>query len=573
LVSNYSRSLRDAIVRQWLYGKRRDIIAIESGLSTGTVSNVIRDWREEIGSMKADEVREFGVILRKTGMTPLQCAKGFRMLNILHELGFMEDGVEQFLRNTYKVCNNIGLQPDKIALHINELVGLTHKVPLDEVSNHINRNRSMVEESNQELEMVSTQLEEARTNLDNIFSRYNVDRTEARWAYWLKREIEQRGLEFNRVIGLVNTIEDFYALGFDARKIISKVSEIQDLETRANTLKSEISKLQKAKENESRQLVMLKQFSSTHIQASYLYTKLESMGLGLRELTILYNTIVEIAKENDFSESTAVIKFMDDVSRNYTLVRGFEARLEELKDETEDTEAGLTLLRQSESEIDNAISSLRTLWAKGITSNDIPNQVKSIDKETTNNNTDQENKTINDDNLQLDLKKYHNLKTAIENLNKDKNELIGEISSLMSTRDWLATSLVQLTCRVIHYFDFISRVIKCMRIHVQVQILHSYITFHTAYCKTQELSIDKLSISSNSNQKFLPLIKSTSGNDTKFNKLKQTFIGAIRNGPDKLKSGKRQNKGDSNSITAKNAALNHEKLTLEHANDNSLSSN
>jgi hypothetical protein len=96
-----------------------------------------------------------------------------------------------------------------------------------------------------------------------------------------------------------------------------------------------------------------------------------------------------------------------------------------------------------------------------------------------------------------------------------------------------------------------------MRIHVQVQILHSYITFHTAYSKTQELSTDKLSISSNSNQKFLPLIKSASGNDTKFNKLKQTFIDAIRNGLDKLKSDKRQNKGDSNSITTKNTALNH----------------
>ncbi|HEY7573441.1 MAG TPA: hypothetical protein VH796_18935, partial [Nitrososphaeraceae archaeon] len=208
------------------------------------------------------------------------------------------------------------------------------------------------------------------------------------------------------------------------------------------------------------------------------------------------------------------------------------------------------------------------------TSDDIVNLVKFLDNETINNNNiDQENKTINNNNFQSDLKKYHNLKTAIENLNKDKNELMGEISFLMSTRDLLATSIIQLTSRMIHYFDFISRVIKCIRIHVQVQMLHSYITFHTAYSKTQELSTDKLSTSSNSNQKFLPLIKSASGNDTKFNKLKQTFIGAIRNGLDKLKSGKRQNKGDSNSITAKNAALNHQKLVLEHTNDSSLSSN
>ncbi len=124
--------------------------------------------------------------------------------------------------------------------------------------------------------------------------------------------------------------------------------------------------------------------------------------------------------------------------------------------------------------------------------------------ETINNNIDQENKTINSDNFPSDLKQYHNLKTDIENLNKDKNELIVEISALMSTRDWLATSIITpLTFIAVQYLNFISRVIKCMRIYVQVQVLNSYMTYHnlpTTYSKTQELNIGKLSISSDSNQ-------------------------------------------------------------------------
>jgi hypothetical protein len=564
---------REIVIKQWLNGRQCDTIALETGLSTGTVSSFINTWKEEVGNLAADELRELGVALRKTGTTPLQCAKGFRILNLLHELGFTEEDAEQFVRSTYKMCRNIGLQPDKIALHINELIGLTEKVPLDEISNHIHKNISLREESEQELERVTTQLKDARAQVDNAFSKYNIDSSQYRWAYWLKKELAERGLEFKSITDLVNTIEDFYALGFDAKKIVSKILEIQDLETKANSLKSEISRLQELEENESRQLKMLKQFSSTHIQASYVYGQLEYMGFGLRQLTLLHNTITELAKGNGFSESMAVNKLMDDVTKNYNLVCGFESRLEELKSETEDAEVGLTMLHQSEAEMDNVTSSIRKLWAMGITSDDIINLVKSLDKETINNNIGQENKTINNDNLQSNLREHHNLRTAIVNLNKDKNELVLEILTLMSTREWLATSTIHLTSRVVHYFEFLSRIMKCMRIHVQIQVLYSYMTYHElhiTYSNTQELSKDKLSITSDSNQEFLPIIKSTCDNNTKINKLKQVFIDTIRNVLHILKSNKSQNKDDDNSMTANIAASNHKKLVLEHTNDSSL---
>ena len=145
--SHYTRLLKDEIVRQWLNGKLRDTIAIENGLSTGTVSNIVREWETQIGNLAADELREFGIFLRKSDLTPTQCAKGFRIANIIRDLGFTEDDVEKFLRDIYKMCKNIGLQPDKIALHIKDLIGLTDKVPLNELSDYIRRNSAIVEES------------------------------------------------------------------------------------------------------------------------------------------------------------------------------------------------------------------------------------------------------------------------------------------------------------------------------------------------------------------------------------------------------------------------------------------
>ena len=230
--SSYTKLLKQEIIREWIGGKHRDKIANENGLSAGTVSNIIKEWREEIGNLAGDEVREFGVILRKTDITPLQCARGFRIINILHNLGFTEDDLEQFVQNTYKTCKSIGLQPDKIALHIDELIGLTEKVPLGEVSNYIHRNRALVEDSSRKLEMSTTQLEDAQANLDNAFSKYKTDISEARWIYWFKRELAERGLGFNSISALVNTIEDIQILGYDANKIIAKFSDIVDLESR-----------------------------------------------------------------------------------------------------------------------------------------------------------------------------------------------------------------------------------------------------------------------------------------------------------------------------------------------------
>lgn len=205
-----------------------------------------------------------------------------------------------FALDVCKMCKNIGLQPDKIALHIKELVDLTEKVPLDQLSGHIERNKIMLEESEEELRNAKVQLKDTRAELDNAFSKYtsNSNISETRWTYWLKRELADRGLEFDSIPALVNTIEDIHTLGFDAKKIISKFSEIDDLETWKNALKVEITKLQKEQASEAIKLEMLKQNSSTHIQTISVYEQLASMGLGLGELTILVNTITELAKEN-----------------------------------------------------------------------------------------------------------------------------------------------------------------------------------------------------------------------------------------------------------------------------------
>ena len=44
---SFSKPLKEGIIKDWLRGKNRDTIAHENGLSTGTVSNIVRNGKKK----------------------------------------------------------------------------------------------------------------------------------------------------------------------------------------------------------------------------------------------------------------------------------------------------------------------------------------------------------------------------------------------------------------------------------------------------------------------------------------------------------------------------------------------
>lgn len=563
MTSCFTNPLKKGIIREWLSGKNRDIIAQENGVSTGTVSNIVGEWKRDVGSFEIDEVREFATTLRSVGLTPLQCARGFRILNILYYLGHSEDEVEHFVHNIYKTCKIICLLPDKIAAHIKELLSLTEKVPVSQLSDHIQANKTMLEESEQELKNVTVQLKETQSKLDDVFAKYTSSLSDARYVYWLKKEISDLGLEFNGITAFVNTVKDIQTLGFDAKNIISKCSEIKDLEARINTLKIMISEIQRDKTKEAVRLDMLKRISATHTQTIYVYEQLATMGLRLPELTTLVTTITEIARENGVSELMVVEKLMDDITKHYKFIIGFEGRIEELKNKAEDAGFDLAILRDSGSELDEEMGSLGKLWAMGIKTETIAELARVLGNENTD-NLDLYVKNINYENLLSDLKKYRSLNIVIENMTRNKEELIRELACLASIKQLLAQSIVPSTFRVFHYLNFMNGIIKFARIQMQVHNLYLICyKLQTAHEKIQELSEEKQSMRSDNYEKFLPLINSAQDDIIEFDKLKTAIIDAIKIGLDKLGSDNGQKRDIDKNITNTKFALNQAKIALE----------
>jgi hypothetical protein len=102
------------------------------------VHYLINELKKGIGIPYIDELREFSVTVRKSGISIGQCAQGFRMINILKNLGIQEgdsDGdndmgnkndwqyneFHSFIEDTYKNCKREGVTPSIIPLWIKDL--------------------------------------------------------------------------------------------------------------------------------------------------------------------------------------------------------------------------------------------------------------------------------------------------------------------------------------------------------------------------------------------------------------------------------------------------------------------
>jgi len=79
------------VIQGWLLGKSRDEIAIECSISTGSVSNIIKKFVDNLGQYDAETIRELAIQIKKANLTPKACAIGFRVNKLLDNIGITNE--------------------------------------------------------------------------------------------------------------------------------------------------------------------------------------------------------------------------------------------------------------------------------------------------------------------------------------------------------------------------------------------------------------------------------------------------------------------------------------------------
>jgi hypothetical protein len=86
-------NIKEEAIKKWLSGEQRDKIASDISMGAGTVTNIISEWKEEIGIPTADTLRVLATEFKRLNINASQCAKGYRLLNIINNLGAQEENI------------------------------------------------------------------------------------------------------------------------------------------------------------------------------------------------------------------------------------------------------------------------------------------------------------------------------------------------------------------------------------------------------------------------------------------------------------------------------------------------
>jgi hypothetical protein len=83
------REIRLEVMRKWLEGKSRDLIAYQVNIGAGTVSGIIKEFKR--GDFNADLLREVALQLKKRGMDIRSFAPLVRLRHVLEEMKWISD--------------------------------------------------------------------------------------------------------------------------------------------------------------------------------------------------------------------------------------------------------------------------------------------------------------------------------------------------------------------------------------------------------------------------------------------------------------------------------------------------
>jgi hypothetical protein len=432
-------NIRSAVICDWLKGDRRNEIASRHHISTGAVSNIVAEWRNDLGSYDADSLRELALALKNLKLPPDQCALGFRTARMMLKSGVHEDDFNHFMNEIYQKCELMEISPDQISVYLSEIVKLSKVIFPSQIPDYLERRREEIEktdqelgEKNQNLQYVNNQITAVHNRLNKMLEDENITSETIQWINMTKRQLESNGIRSNEIDSFIQCINGIKSLNYDVKKVLEKYSEHESLDISIESQKHILEKIRKDIETAKFELSFLNPRINTHrLKLSNLF-QLESMGFGLEDLRYLLNTIKEIAKENNINTTNAVEKFFNDLD-DYEQVAGFQNKLKQQREESNKLTIQIAAARSNLLAHQYIGPVLQSLLAKGVTENDIIdiNAILSLIE------LDYFNRNLHKQQLIEDLENYKNFKKLMQSLEQHKINLERNNSILESHKQQL----------------------------------------------------------------------------------------------------------------------------------------
>ena len=334
-------SIKSKVIEQWLLGHSRDSIAKANNVSTGAVSNIAKEYEERLGRDLLYGLREIRILLKREGITPAQCAIGFRIMKMFADRGVDGEAAEHFVSDVYKECNRLGITPGNIVVHIEDLTKFSKDVRLPEIEGYINEKILQEKELDEKIRQLSNDtaaLELKKSQLErkcDLILEQSKRAEEGMKSYFgFKEELESHGISMTYDIPkFVSTVRCIAEYRYDPQRVIKEFSDIQYHQDKLRALKIAADEKQREVARIDLQNSSLVQAISFHSSILNVYNVLNNAGFGIEKLKRLHDTIMKIAESNQISTWPAVDKFFKDIETQYDVKLGFEAEKDRLNTE------------------------------------------------------------------------------------------------------------------------------------------------------------------------------------------------------------------------------------------------
>ena len=293
---NIEQNRKSRVIKEFLRGLSTDEIAMQVGVSHGSVVNIINEFRDGTLPLPqgmrdyADELRRLVVDLKKHSTTIPQLKSYLKLHAKLRELGVSMDRVELWLDICEKVACHEAFSNELIesALEMERLsseTNLTYSSLVQDYRQKLEELRMLdckTEEKCKELEEVKLkydeQIEQAKKTLDLITrdtatAQYSLDQQKKALQSQLDEHLKQNRLSWRRI----RAVEAVTNSGLNAAhlteiqmsRLRTKLADTgsilivtEQLEQERHTLKTEISRLKKKKETYDRSIAELQHADS-----------------------------------------------------------------------------------------------------------------------------------------------------------------------------------------------------------------------------------------------------------------------------------------------------------------------
>jgi hypothetical protein len=292
--------IRIKVIQQWINGFPRDKIASDLQIGTGTVSNIVSDFKKKGSDI--DAVRELAVEAKKQGLSVSDLAQHIRLRNYFIKSGASEESLESFITNV----SSIDVPPERMIQLVNEIhnISETETIPLDQIPSYIERKLEEKQKIDQEIKQANDILQRKNVNIQAINEHLQ-----------LNEKLKEHGLSTQDIDKLSNLLLSAKRYGFNGKEFADKLYNIQELEWKERELRDKCKKFSK-RISKFKDVVPLTE-------------DIAAWSIGIDELLALKVGINQAANHYNLPPLAATLQLIEDI-RKYNKINGLNDKLSAL---------------------------------------------------------------------------------------------------------------------------------------------------------------------------------------------------------------------------------------------------